>query len=110
MVWFLDGCSALNLSSSGNQSYLAKSYPEWNRDGVILGRMFCPKPLLIREPELPGYKEKSYPEWKGYCVVLGRMFCPKPLLIRELLYKASLLQALPSTRSPDLKQIIHTYG
>jgi hypothetical protein len=48
---------------------------------VVLGRIFCPKPLLIREHELPGYKEKSYPEWKGDGVVLGRIFCPEPLLI-----------------------------
>jgi hypothetical protein len=54
MVWFCEGCSALNLSSSGNQSYLSKrsiSYPEWKGYCVVLGRMFCPKPLLIREPE-----------------------------------------------------------
>jgi hypothetical protein len=51
---------------------------------VVLGRMFCLEPLLIREPELPGYKKKSYPEWKGDGVVLGRMFCRKPLLVRVL--------------------------
>jgi hypothetical protein len=48
----LEGCFDLNLFSSGNQSDLAtrQSYPEWKRDGVVLGRMFCPKPLLVREP------------------------------------------------------------
>jgi hypothetical protein len=53
--------------------------------------MFCPEPLLIREPELPGYKEYciSYPQWKRDSVVLGRMFCPEPLLIREPDYLAT---------------------
>jgi hypothetical protein len=32
---------------------LQGEYPslKWKGDGVVLGRMFCPEPLLIREPE-----------------------------------------------------------
>jgi hypothetical protein len=86
MVWFCEGYSPLNRFDHDAKELGKRSlaYPEWKGDSVVLGRMFFPKHLLIREPEWPGYKEESYPEWKGYgVVVLGRMFYPKPLLIRE---------------------------
>jgi hypothetical protein len=59
------------------------SFPEWKKDGVVLGRMFCPEPLLIREPDYLATRRKFILNGRGM-VVLGRMFYLEPLFIREL--------------------------
>jgi hypothetical protein len=106
--WFLKRCSSLNISSRNHRD-VATDFKEYTLPWMEEGWCGSVKDILPWNSYEKDAKELDtmsipYPEWKRDSVVFGRMFCPEPLFVRELLYEASLLQALSSTSSPDLKQ------